>query len=650
MITSLFLISNKAFNNTKLYLASEASPASDSKSKESVETVSAEGNNISDSSGNSVSNSSSKKKKKFYDPLKNGKSINNPNVTISPQDVKKYSRNQKSKATFFTDRDLNPLDQVTGRKHAPLINETIKVSPTGAKGSILNRIFQTAIEELTSSPRWAESGPSLKDKIDVNLLESYFEFVADMIAMRQIYLNLLQLYRAFNDDKAYEEDRVMSSILNQMFSGNFIPSRSQLRQAVSLFESDLSKFYLPPEFCQEVVNQYKFVSLPYQGYEILLTFSVLIPVNTSVFGKNPAFVPGGNENILIFPFDSKIMENPNDKFNIFCNIFNYFHGRMFNMITYGGEFSELHSMFGKLIPEWKVKLVDESEYIFYTHMSEGKRISLINQFCTAYSPTDVSNKFRYKHYTELYSVDKKFSSLYDIVHPTKFRQPVFMTMSSVDVDDSKQIGSNKWITRRTYDNVSLWHDSDGGFNLTFKDMLNFAIPFVKSDDSALGSDSHTPKVIVEPGLNYVQTHPDGLHILSSFGDYVKIDYLNSINVVDLWTKNQVVDNFLSIARRGGFFYDLSKVRTSLGDKKPTSSALTSSEILSYKGEIAPEMIWSSHPTLQKGSLDFNVLRPLLEEHFKKCWTSETLISSFNSMIAKDMRSEYKVYSVNVISD
>jgi len=557
----------------------------------------------------------------------------------------KYNRDVDSISDIATSIVHSPLDNVTGRIHQPLFTQTKIFDVCGFKGSILNMAFRDAIFELKQSPQWISNGNQINSRFSDDFLQTYFNYVGRMIAIRTILLNFVHLYDDHHKNNIFKNDKVLFGLFSPFFSA-FVPRRKQFTSALETLETNLSEFYLPPFFVKEIEDMFKITSLPYHGYETLIFNSLLICLPESVFAKSGKSFDLSEKSdcIMNFPFDERITGDYSKVYPTLVNIVNYFNNVLTGSCSYYGEFNDVHSLFKIAISDWQVKVTSNEDYVYTKHMSDSERINLINSPTPSIDKVNSANIY-YDHVIGDDLLPGKMSVLTKLVYSGNLTTPTILPFSSsVIIDEFKNSELVKPVFSREYDNFTLWHDSIGGFALTAEELRHFSLPFTINTEFSNTDLKITS--INEPGFTTIATDSDGVALLYGFVNSLVANIGNAVNITALLNEQTIFNYFSSISRRSGHFY---KVYGFTKGSTLTEFLAKNANNNDIVKDIEVKKLFLSHPTLRRVSLNFDLISSRLHSFYKKNWTSEVMVSLYNSKNTLDTRGDYRTIPVRVVN-
>jgi hypothetical protein len=542
--------------------------------------------------------------------------------------VKVRARNDDSVSSFAQSLNSLAVDRETKRKHVPIISIHTKVDVTGSEYSLLNQAFKNGTFELRQTPGWVTNATSSLEYYSSTFFEKYFQYVADTLAVRCIALNILHLYDDYFEG-VFKEDPVMSKLLLGYF-GNFIPRRKQFTNSIDLITKNLGRFYLPDKMVKYVEKVYKFTSLPHHGYEVLVMDSLYLSLPKDVLkGRNSTNEPC--DTIFSFPFDEKIV-NEGNTFNNYVKILMFFANRLEEDDS-NGEFNDLHCIMKLVSSEWTVKPEPTDTYVYTHAQSNGRRIAALNVYVPS-TVEGVSRNLTYNMKSNQRDYPDYKSSL-NFIEYGGVKNPKFEPrLNTVIIDDSERGDLYKNDVSRVYSNPIVYHDTEGGFNLTELDLLDFNIPFKTLYQ---GYEEPRTDVINEPGLKYASLNNQGLSLIYGFVLDLVISSDNVVNDSQLLLLDEIVDYHAAIDCKTSFYYEVKPGERSLDDLKI------------FNPSKIGKMLYASNPAFRRVSLDMNSLRTTLYPYFLEIWTNENTLIEFKKRNSMDTRPELKLYKVQNIS-
>jgi len=619
-----------------------SNPSGSSSNSTSVTSSSASNSSGANSSNLSVNSTS------------NGKVSSNSSSAENKSDFKSP---ELSEVNYVTDRESFPVDSETSRVHAPMTNEVIKIFPSGCEGSILSRAFSSSMEHIVDSPIWYGGRLSMRVPFNVTILKSYFDLIGDYVAVYYLTLNLIQLFEDYSTNKRYEKDKVMQVLLSNYFS-KFVPSRKAFITQVETLRSHLEKFHLPGPLVDKISTMMKYTSIPYHGYEILNTKSILVSVPSDLFSRSTDptknVISSVNNIIINYPFDSKICKDPQKtSFNL-LQIIEHINAKLMVMEKNGGEFNNFNVNLNALTPDWRIKLEmggRDGSYNYIKPMSDSERISLINlKSMPTFRP--YTRVLDYIHYDDDKRIDEETKDMYVktshlsnvIFGPDKFSAPITGFSSAVHIEDNLSPNKCSWTMIRSYEDYSLYHDSNGAFKLSAEEMLSFSIPF-RTIVLHSNTKVYTPEVVIEPGLVSPVFNPDGFNSFYCFLNAIVADMNSVVNISPIVNDVSIRDYASAIGRRTIPYYQIINM-----ENLKLEELRNYPETFNIDTEVNATVAYLSHPTIRKASLNMNVLQHEVLSIFKNIWGNDTLKSLYNARSAFDTRTDYLRYEVTVVND
>jgi len=606
--------------------------------------------------GNNLGNSKNSQNKKdikkdsvyskgFRDGVASVSSISIPSQAKSNQSLSDYIRTTESESPFAYTSPLYFIDPITFRVHRPFVGINWSVNPCGATGSVYNNMFCTCIEHLVDSPRWLNQITSNNLVIDTSLITMYFNFVAETLAFSTITKSMIYLYDK-KESGYFEKDTVSKQVMNNYFS-SFVPRRKEFITTLRDIDNELANWSLPPDLQNLTQECFKINSLPYSGNEVMIINSIDIIIDENALSRNYIYSgPSLDDSIAItYPYDSVLNADPSNQYNRNLSLLKFLKAKLIYLNTVGCEFFEINTLLRKLLPEYEVKPEDLESFVGVIPLPRGKDLFFTNQVPVLPSrPNILFKEYLYYNSNSL----KKKTNLPFIDYDGVYKVGTYETLRSVTIDDEVYPNSSRIDTFRDYDRTQIWFNGNKPFNYSEGEMLYMSLPFNVSNPM----NSRNLKQIVEPGVftlghivsPFPAMHMFGKQIINDVQCCINISHPN--NKLNSWDEHDAL-NLLS------FIQYIVSAPSSLDAKakdewKDKESEKTDLRFINVSN-ISINVERSSRPDLRKVDLDFNRLSNLLINLAHTHWFSQTLLTTYESRLPSDIRSNFVTYKVNVLT-